>query len=1073
MNDGVRGSGSGVRKAAICLFGFVVAAGGGAQTSVLDDFASVAGWKAAPSEGVTLALSSEATPPGHAMRLDFDFHGHGGWAAVRKPINIELPANYAFTFRIRGEAPVESLEFKLVDPSGDNVWWSVRRDFAFPRRWQTVRIEKRQVSFAWGPAGGGELKRVATIELAVTAGSGGKGAVWISDLTFTPLPPDHPYTGTPVATASSSFGDRLPAGALTGAGGGWHSDPTAPPDQWLQIDFGERREIGGLVIDWGPAPAAFAVQASDDGGAWSSVWHVGSGPGGRSYVPMPDTTTRFVRILASAVRHGGVGVRRLVVQPPEFAATRNEFIDSVAKDARRGLYPRAFLGEMTSWALVGDPAPQRPPGLLGADGAFEPAPRTFSIEPFVWLDGALVTWADVATEQTLLEGYLPVPAVTWRHPAFDLEITGFGYTAPAGGGLLVRYRLTDRTGRGIAPRLFLAMRPLQVDPPSQFLNIAGGATSLRRVVSRLGVLTAAGLVIDPLTAAISSGVVGFDGGDVVEGLARGVVPRAAQVDDPSGWASAALAFEMSAAPAAEVWLRITPAGGALPLVQPGASRRAGGRFTARVVEWTQALNRTEIEGPPDLVEFARAMKANLAYILASRDGPALQPGTRSYARSWIRDGAMMAAALLRLGHADAVRDYLRWYAPFQFGNGRVPCCVDRRGADPVAENDSNGEFIFLAAEYLRFTGDAATVAAVWPHLAAATTYIDQLRQESRTDAYRSPGKLAFFGLLPASISHEGYSAKPMHSYWDDFWALRGLEDAVWLARALGHPDDAARWSVIAVAFRRDLVASVAHVREAGKLAYVPGCAELGDFDPTSTTVAFWPTGADADLPRAALEATYERYWREVQDRFGGTSPWQAYTPYEWRNVGAFVRLGWRERAAQLAGWLMADRMPAGWEQWPEIVWHDREKARFLGDLPHAWVGSDFIRSFLDMLAYERDGDGALVLGAGVPAQWLTGEGIRIRRLRTPYGELSFTMSREAGVVRVRVEAGLRVPSGGIALRPPLPPGPHVATVDGTPLVVSPSGELIVRSLPADVVIRPQGAATIQDSGRDDKGKRCP
>ena len=31
--------------------------------------------------------------------------------------------------------------------------------------------------------------------------------------------------------------------------------------------------------------------------------------------------------------------------------------------------------------------------------------------------------------------------------------------------------------------------------------------------------------------------------------------------------------------------------------------------------------------------------------------------------------------------------------------------------------------------------------------------------------------------MPASISHEGYSAKPQYSLWDDFWALRGYRDA--------------------------------------------------------------------------------------------------------------------------------------------------------------------------------------------------------------------------------------------------------------------------------------------------------
>ncbi len=420
---------------------------------------------------------------------------------------------------------------------------------------------------------------------------------------------------------------------------------------------------------------------------------------------------------------------------------------------------------------------------------------------------------------------------------------------------------------------------------------------------------------------------------------------------------------------------------------------------------------------------------------------------------------MMAAALLRLGHADEVRDYLRWYAPFAFSDGRVPCCVDHRGADPVPENDSDGELLFLAAEYLRFTGDQATVADVWPHLEAAVADLDTLRRQRRSGAYRTPEKLAFFGLLPESISHEGYSAKPMHSYWDDFWALEGLADATWLATALDHADEAARWSAIHDEFEHDLLASIARVREAKGLAYIPGCAELGDFDATSTTVALWPAGVDADLPRAAVEATFERYWREAEARFTGKARWDAYTPYEWRSVGALVRLGWRERAVQLARWLMADRMPVAWNQWPEVVHHDRTKAAFLGDLPHAWVGSDFIRSFLDMLAYERPSDGALVLGAGVPAEWLAGDGIAVRDLRTRYGRLSFTMRREADTVQVHIAGGMTPPPGGFVVRPPLPEGVLRATVNGSPVPISEGGEVVVRVLPADVTIAPAPGST--------------
>jgi hypothetical protein len=1031
---------NGTRAAFVAGLALLVASGAIAQTRTIDDFATVSRWTAAPSEGVSLRIAEDRGPGGPAMRLDFDFHGYSGWAAVRRAVDLDLPENYEFTFRIRGQAPVETLELKLVGASGDNVWWSVRRNFEFPRYWQTLRIRKRQVSFAWGPAGGGEAKHIAAIELAITAGSGGRGRVWISDLTLTSLPPEHPYAGTPVASASSALPGREPAQALTGEAGGWHSDGNQTGPQWLAVDFGERRGFGGLVINWDPAPGSFEVSTSDDGAAWKLVWQVKVTHGGRSFVPMPETDSRFVRLTLRNVPRGGAGVQRVDVKPLTFAETPNAFITSVTKDARRGRYPRGFLGEMASWTIVGDAQPTRPPALLGADGAFESAPRTFSLEPFVWLDGTLVTWADVTTQPELLDGYIPIPTVRWDRDTAALEITPL--TDATGAGLWVRYRLTNRGTHRITPTLFLAARPFQVNPASQFLNTSGGVARLAAASCERDGVRLDGTRIRVLPPPARCGATGFDGGDVITFLDKGTVPASGRADSP--YPSAALEWQPDLLPNGSTEVIVSFDG-------PAPSATLWHQQAAEdAMNWRRALGRATISGPPELEDFVRTVKSNLAYILESRDGPALQPGTRSYARSWIRDGAMMAAALLRLGHDQEVRAYLRWYARLQFENGRVPCCVDHRGADPVAENDSNGEFLFLAAEYLRYTGDAAPIAAIWPHIISAVDYLDRLRHEQRTDAYRAHEAPLFFGLLPASISHEGYSAKPMHSYWDDFWALAGLSDAVWLATKLDHDGEAAAWSAINDELRSDVLASIAAVRETKGLAYIPGCAELGDFDPTSTTVALWPAGIE--LPREALEATYDRYWHEVEARFTGNTAWDSYTPYEWRNVGALVRLGWRDRAVRLARWLMADRMPVGWNQWPEVVWHDRTHAHFLGDLPHAWVGADFIRSFLEMLAYERPADRALVLAASVPMEWVDGDGVAVRNLRTPYGSLSYSLHRERDGLRLRVSPGIRIPPGGLVVRPPLPAGTHLASTAATGHPAVARDEVLIHTLPADVLI---------------------
>ncbi len=205
--------------------------------------------------------------------------------------------------------------------------------------------------------------------------------------------------------------------------------------------------------------------------------------------------------------------------------------------------------------------------------------------------------------------------------------------------------------------------------------------------------------------------------------------------------------------------------------------------------WRDAIERVTIELPPSASRVLNTLYANLGYILVNRDHAGLQPGSRSYARSWIRDGSLEATALLRMGRPDVAREFLDWYAGFQYPNGKVPCCVDSRGADPVPEHDSNGEFIYLAAEYWRHTHDRAVAERIWPNVLRAALYIDSLRQQRRTPEFQSGDKRAFYGILPPSISHEGYSAKPMHSYWDDFFALRGLKDAVELAHALSRPEE--------------------------------------------------------------------------------------------------------------------------------------------------------------------------------------------------------------------------------------------------------------------------------------------
>ncbi|HSN88760.1 MAG TPA: coagulation factor 5/8 type domain-containing protein, partial [Thermoanaerobaculia bacterium] len=561
----------------------------------------------------------------------------------------------------------------------------------------------------------------------------------------------------------------------------------------------------------------------------------------------------------------------------------------------------------------------------------------FSIEPFLQQDGRLVTWNDAKTPQSLADGYLPIPSVTWESGPLSLEITAFATGEPGDSVLRARYRLQNKGKSEARPRLYLTIRPFQVNPAWQFLgNPPGGVAPIREIAYDGRMITVNGeKTVQTSTPPAAFGAATFDQGSITDFLKQGRLPEPQKVTDPFGYASAAMAWDLRLAPGGTQDIEI-----AIPLtgVSTGGRGDGGeGPLAEAIRSWKSELDRFNLRIPA-AEPLVHTLKSTLAYILINQDGPAIQPGSRSYERSWIRDGALTATSLLRLGHAEDVRAFLAWYAPFQFENGKVPCCVDYRGADPVPENDSHGELIHLAAQYHRFTGDRELITQLWPHIEGAVGYIEELRQQRRTAAYKTPEKLPYFGLLPESISHEGYSDKPVHSYWDDAFALRGLKDAADLAKALGRTEQAERWAAMRDEFRADFLASLRRTIDLHKIDYLPASVEKGDFDPTSTSILLAPGGELADLPQAPLHQTFERYYRESIARRDGTRQWENYTPYELRTLRTLLRLGWRDRAHELLDFFMNDRRPAAWNHWAEVVWREPRIPKFIGDMPHTWVG---------------------------------------------------------------------------------------------------------------------------------------
>ncbi|HEY8586845.1 MAG TPA: discoidin domain-containing protein [Rhodanobacter sp.] len=919
----------------LCALLWIGPAAHAAAPQTLDDFTHPKAWQALGTDDITATQRPAEGPRGKALCLDFDFNGVSGGASLRRTLPIRFPDHYALSFDVRGAMAPNDLQLKLIDASGDNVWWYRREHFQPGDAWQTVTVDKRDIESAWGPAQDRTLRQTQTLEFTIYAGQGGRGELCVSNLRLTPLAP------------------------------------------------GEGKQ-------------------------------------------------------AKPAGH-----------------TPNARLQQQARSTPRGIYPRGFSGEQSYWTLVGVDGGARHSALLSEDGAVEVRKGGWSIEPML-LDGStLIDWATVKTSHSLQDDYLPIPTVHWQADGLQLDTTALANGTPDRSTLLLQYRLHNR---GMQPRtltLALLLRPFQVNPPTQFLNTPGGVSPIHdlswdgRTVQVNHDLHVVPLQ-PPTTFVASAG----DGATLPQRLAAGERPQLRVLHDARGRAQGALLYHLTLPPHASVTLGLVVPADGQPFTPPvDAAAWLQRQLDEVAAHWRDVLNRVTVLLPAAQQALVDTARSTQAQILMSRDGPALQPGTRSYARSWIRDGAMMGEALLRSGHTDVAGAFVQWYAPHQFSTGKVPCCVDARGADPVVENDSPGELLFAIADQWRYGHDRAGLLRLWPHVERTVAYMDALRATQRTPAQRGT---ALYGLLPASISHEGYSAKPMHSYWDDFWALRGYDDAVVLATALGKIDQATRFAASRDEFRRDLHASIlAAVREHG-IDYIPGAAELGDFDPTSTTIALSPGGAQAWLPPALLQQTFERYWQGFMARRDGSKPWHDYTPYEWRNVAAFARLGWRERIPPLLAFFMADRRPAAWNQWAEVVGRDVRQPRFVGDMPHAWIASDFLRSLYDMFAWERTADHALVLASGIPACWLRGEGVGIEHLRTPYGELGYRLRERGGELVLSVPADVGLPPGGLVLPWPYAGEPiGKAWLDNQPVHWQ-NGEIVLRQVPAMLRIERPG-----------------
>lgn len=1031
-----------------------------AQLRTLDDFENYEGWKIFKSDGVNLTVSTDKGLHGNSIRFDYDFTKGTGYGGIQKIFPINLSDNFEFTFYLKAQSPANNLEIKFLDSTGQNVWWVNNRNYNFPSDWKKIRIKKRHINFAWGPTEDQSLKYVDRIEFTIASFVGGKGTIWIDDLKYESLPPETDVYPEPTIKASTFYKKNNPQLMLDKSlDTYWKSNDAK--EQNIVLDFKGRREFGGLEINWlkNFEAKSFDIFISDNGKNWEKVYSVSSNQSDLSFIKLKETETKFLKIaLLQSNSVKSYGIKEIEFLNVQNSLTENDFLLYVSKNSPQGYYPRYFSEEASYWTLVGVNNDVKE-ALINEDGMVEVDKAAFSIEPMLKTDEKLFNWGNVVSTQSLENDFLPIPKVYWDCEGVGLETKAFANgEANKNSVLYLKYTVSNNTLKQKKGKLFLLIRPFQVNPYYQFLNLTGGVSKISSIEKKDNkIYVNENKTILSLTGYDSFFAIPFDYGNIVDQIKIDKFPESKNITDKTDLASGVLEYKFDLSPNDKKTIYIVvPFYNEKQVTEVINEKIFEEKYSETKTFWESEVNHIKFNLPESADRIINTYKSNLAYILINKDKAGIQPGSRSYERSWIRDGSLTSSALLKSGIVKEVKNFIEWYSAHQYENGKVPCVVDSRGPDPVPENDSHGELIYLIREYFNFTKDTLFLKEKNENVKKAVEYIESLIAQRSTDHFKNGNDSvrAYYGLVTESISHEGYSAKPMHSYWDNFFTMKGLKDAADIQMILGENEAYEKIKKVRDLFKDNLYASLRLAMKARKIDYIPGCVELGDFDATSTTIALSPCNELNNLPKPEVYNTFEKYYQFFKERRDGKIDWINYTPYENRLIGSFILLDQPEKAHALIDFFLKDQRPDTWNDWAEVVWKDYRIPKYIGDMPHTWVGSDFINAIRSMFVYENEYEKSLVIASALYQDWINApDGMSVENLPTYYGEISYSIKKDNNKYIFSIYGDLALPENGIKIKnfnnskPPLN-----VYVNGANIKSFTANEIDITEFPAKVII---------------------
>jgi hypothetical protein len=633
-------------------------------------------------------------------------------------------------------------------------------------------------------------------------------------------------------------------------------------------------------------------------------------------------------------------------------------------------------------------------------GSFSPGVGSFGVSVWVYdqVENRLFAPEEMASGELHWEweqGYLPVLNSRWQTPFFEINLQLFAASLFNLENVVnsLKVTITNRVNQYRRFSVYLVIRPYG-PAGGKVNNLSIAEQNMARAIKVNGkIALLAGQTWDEF-GAVSYGE---SGEEISTYLKKGQLPENQVVADKLGLCTGALAYNLNLLPQTRAELVfdffVHPLEqDYLRSFQDYHNQTYTHKLGKILQYWEQQLKVVQLDLPDK--RFSNAFYSILAQHLMATVNKEVRISTITYPLFWLRDGVYIINALDKAGFHQEVRAQLSQVQSRIFAGGF--------GAEP----DAFGEAIWTFHTHFKLTNDREWLETVYPslkeradwiikarhtreHLYADTqTRVPDRRYSADSDLICEPAR---DGLIQGRMDWH----RPL--IWINAFAWLGLSVMTEMAGLLEYEDEAELYRQEASELKEAL----------HKYAFTQ--AHFGENE-RDLVCAMWPSNA---FTPEEVRNHYDIWWTKARFKENGEyNPEALWKYFELGQAHNYLFLGERDKTLQtvnyylehhdvqnLYGWLEDSYDIA--EHWSQIEgWYKLPSRQ-----PHGWVSSEFFLLLRDLWLYEDQDQETLVLGAGVPAEWLQQPNTwQIVNMPSSFGPVDFrVLVPDAGARQIQIE----------------------------------------------------------------------